>query len=597
MSMTYLDGEKIYYSFVSGANAVIKEKNHLNEINVFPVPDGDTGSNLASTMYAIIEDAKILKTAKHTMSSIADAVLTGARGNSGIIFAQYINGIFMSIKDDENLTLKSFAQYVRDAVPHAYGAISNPVEGTMITVIRAWADAVYGVKETAADFHEMLHKALEAAQGSLIETTAQLKVLEENNVVDSGAKGFVHFLEGFTEFVKSGKVSEFIKGHQEDVKIQDYAAHDDDNLEYRFCTEALISGENFDLQALKEELKDIGDSLIVAGNANKVRIHVHMNHPEDLFLKLRTKGRILQQKVDDMRRQYEAAHAQKYKIALVTDSIADLPQEYLDAHQIYMIPLNLVMDDTSYLDKVTMTADRFYDLLDGLETYPTTAQPSIKSVENLFSFLTTHYDEIIAITVSKEMSGTFNTVSQGAAKFLDEGKKIHIIDSRQNSGAEGLLVMKAAEEIAKGRSFEDIIRKVEALREETRILVSVNTLKYMVRSGRVKKVVGVLGKVMNLKPVISIDKEGKGEIAEKALSLRSNTKKIQTIAEKAHQKNPVTRYAIVHANDEKRAREYVSLFTGVFGKEPAYIMNISPIVGLSAGVGTVAVAYMSEGAE
>ena len=200
MKFTQLTGENIHYSFVSGANQVIAQKKVLNDINVFPVPDGDTGNNLASTMETIIEEAKVNANAYRTFQSIADAALTGARGNSGIIFAQYINGISDSLADEDVISIRSFAESVKNAVPHAYSAISNPVEGTMITVIKGWAEAVHSKWEQAGDFYELLSHSLETAMESLRQTTEKLKVLKDASVVDSGAKGFVHFVEGFAQF-------------------------------------------------------------------------------------------------------------------------------------------------------------------------------------------------------------------------------------------------------------------------------------------------------------------------------------------------------------------------------------------------------------
>lgn len=593
MSISTLNGEILYGSFVSGAREVIKNRNDLNDINVFPVADGDTGNNLASTMNYIIEEAKVSTTAKSTMNSIADAALIGARGNSGIIIAQYINGIFMSLNDKEEITIPEFAESVQNAYPHAYKAISNPVEGTIITVIREWADAVYGQKDIAKNFYELLMYPLEAAFKALEQTTYKLKILEESKVVDSGAKGFVHFIQGFTEFMKTGR----IKAAEEDkekIVFIDHPINHGIKPEYRYCTEALIQGNEIDHDELKVEIGPLGDSLIVAGNSNKSRIHIHTNYPQEVMKILSKKGNILQQKADDMKRQYEAQYERKYNIALVTDSIADVPMEILDLYQINMIPLNLIINSTSYLDKVTMVPEGFYQLLDEMEGYPSSAQPSPKVVESLYASLLEEYDEILAITVAKEQSGTNNIFQKAAEKITREGKRIHVIDSKQNSGAEGLLVVKAAELIHKGLSLDEIIKAVEELRNRTKILVSVNTLKYMVRSGRISKLTGIAGKIVNLKPVVSIDDNGKGKIEDKAFSVNSNTKKIMNIVKNNHSENKITRYAIVHANDPERAEEFKNKCIKILGKDPEYIMNISTIVGMSAGRGCVAVAFMSE---
>ena len=594
MDISKLDSEKLYYSFVSGAQEVIKNKNSLNEINVFPVADGDTGSNLSSTMHAIILEAKISGSVKETMNSIADAALTGARGNSGIIIAQYINGIFLSLMDEETITIPSFAETVKNAVPYAYQAISDPVEGTIITVIREWADAVYSHKDLSANFSELFSKSLITANKSLEATTSRLKVLQDSKVVDSGAKGFVYFLQGFATFLRTGKVDLEVSDEPEDLSFNEELIHSQGEIHHRYCTEALLSGDAIDLEALKAELALYGDSLIVAGNNHKARIHIHANAPEQVFQVLRKKGIILQQKADDMVRQNESAFDRKYDTALITDSIADIPQTMLDHYQVHMLPLNLNFDNTSYLDKVTMTPELFYPLLEEAIEYPKSSQPNPIVVEKYLETVLSHYDKVIILTVAKEQSGTNSVFQNAVSKKLHEGKKIAVIDSKRNSGAEGLLVMKAAEMIAAETPFDEIVGAIERLRDRTNIFVSVNNLKYMVRSGRLSKVSGMAAMSINLKPVVSIDAEGKGSIAEKAFSEKGNEKKLFRLLEKVNAQEKISRYAIVHANNPEKAEAYRKRSVALLGKEPEYIMNISTIVGMSAGVGTVAISYMCE---
>jgi DegV family protein with EDD domain len=594
MDISKLDSENLYYSFVSGAQEVIKNKNSLNEINVFPVADGDTGSNLSSTMHAIILDARISGSVKETMNSIADAALTGARGNSGIIIAQYINGIFLSLMDEETITIPSFAETVKNAVPYAYQAISDPVEGTIITVIREWADSVYSHKDLSANFSELFSKSMITANKSLEATTSRLKVLQDSKVVDSGAKGFVYFLQGFATFLRTGKVDLEVSDETEDLSFNEELIHSQGEIRHRYCTEALLSAASIDLEALRAELALYGDSLIVAGNNHKARIHIHANAPEQVFQVLRKKGIILQQKADDMVRQNESAFDRKYDTALITDSIADLPQEMLDRYQVHMLPLNLNFDNTSYLDKVTMTPELFYPLLEEAIEYPKSSQPNPIVVEKYLDTVLSHYDKVIILTVAKEQSGTNSVFQNAVSKKLHVGKKIAVIDSKRNSGAEGLLVMKAAEMIAAETPFDEIVGAIEHLRDRTNIFVSVNNLKYMVRSGRLSKVSGLAAMTINLKPVVSIDAEGKGSIAEKAFSEKGNEKKLFRLLEKVNAQEKISRYAIVHANNPEKAEVYRKRSVALLGKEPEYIMNISTIVGMSAGVGTVAISYMCE---
>ena len=384
IKMNALNNEDIYYSFISGANKVIKEKLELNRINVFPIADGDTGSNLAYTMNSIIDNAELLETPKETLASIADAALMGARGNSGIIFAQFVNGMYMEMTEEEVVNLTDFAYSIDKAGAYAYEAISNPVEGTMITVISDWAHSLSALAESTIDFKDMLANSLKVALTSLSETPEKLQVLKDAKVVDSGAKGFVHFIEGFNEFLQTGKVKA-LKSALGKNEFNDEAmdVHENFDLNYRYCVEGILQGDQLELTEMKKKLETMGDSLIMAGNDQKMRLHIHTNDPEELFYFLKDYGKITFQKADDMRRQYESIYDRKHEIAILTDSIADLPKEIMDEHQIHLLPLNLLIDDVNYLDKLTISSNHFYDLMDELETYPSSAQITEKEAEKV----------------------------------------------------------------------------------------------------------------------------------------------------------------------------------------------------------------------
>jgi len=367
MTTLELTGYDLYYSFLSGFKEVKKHYKMLNRINVFPVADGDTGSNLLSTLASIIYETKATDSFKDTMGSIAEAALNGARGNSGIIFAQFINGINDKIKEVEVIDADSLLESINKAVPYAYSAIMEPIEGTIITVIREWADTMCRLKKNGVNKEEFISASLEAARQSLENTPNLLDVLKKSSVVDSGACGFVTFLEGAFEYIKnksdkdmdSDKVinsytEDEILEEETDIEFADEHINPTDQIKYRYCTEALIANINEDMSIIKNEMKVLGDSLIIAGSSEKSRIHIHTNNPAEVFNKLRGKGDILQQKVEDMVQQYQIANNRLYSIAIVTDSIADLPKELIEKYQIHVIPLNLNIEGSQYLDKLTI---------------------------------------------------------------------------------------------------------------------------------------------------------------------------------------------------------------------------------------------------
>ena len=595
MEYTKINGESIYYGFVSGANEVIKQKLELNRINVFPIADGDTGSNLAYTMNAIIENANIENSPKKTMGSIADAALVGARGNSGIIFAQFVNGMYMELDEKSHIEVVDFANSVKKAGEYAYKAISNPVEGTMITVINDWADSLCLLGDTIKDFRDLFTDSLIVALKSLSETPEKLKVLKDAGVVDSGAKGFVHFIEGFLNFIKTGEI-ENLKSliSKVDFKASDIHVHENFDLNYKYCSEALLQGENLDTEEIKKGIEGLGDSLILAGNKNKVRIHIHTDNAEELFFQLRDYGKITFQKVEDMKRQYESIYDRKNEIALVTDSIADLPKEFMDKHQIHLLPLNILVEGTNYLDKVTISSSHFYELMDKLEEYPSSSQPTIKEAEKLLKEIAVNYKSIIVVTVSSKMSGTFEVLDKASRNLKNKGINIEVIDSKLNSGGQGLVVLRAAEEIEKGKSFDEVVESIKEIRDKTDIFVSVPTLKYMLKSGRIGKAQALAANMVNLKPVVSIDKNGDGIVIGKAFSEKGNTKKIEELVKDIMKEKTIYKYSLVHANRDEKVNEYKDYYTKLIGKDPEYIMEISTIVAMNAGIGSVAISVTTE---
>src|SRR6056297_3257977 len=167
MPIKYLNGKRLYYAFLSGAREIIRQKDQLNKINVFPVPDGDTGTNLASTVNNMLQEVKASKSINKTLQSMADAALSGARGNSGIIFAQFFNSWANAVGHRKTLSIQTFGESIENAIPSIYNAILNPVEGTMLSVIKAWAQAISDTNNKAHDFAEVFNSALQKAKEAL----------------------------------------------------------------------------------------------------------------------------------------------------------------------------------------------------------------------------------------------------------------------------------------------------------------------------------------------------------------------------------------------------------------------------------------------
>ncbi len=206
---------------------------------------------------------------------------------------------------------------------------------------------------------------------------------------------------------------------------------DHEDITYRYCTEAMINGENLKRETFNEIMKPFGDSMVIAGSDKKVRIHIHTDVPWELFQKIAPLGTITYKKVDDMVLQNDIASNRKFDIGLITDSTCDLPMELIEKYQIQVIPLTVHFGQDFYLDRVTMQPKQFFQKLVSSDIYPSTAQPAISEFVNRYNYLSTHYKSIISAHISSGMSGTWQNSLNAARKISTESsKKIDVVDSK-----------------------------------------------------------------------------------------------------------------------------------------------------------------------
>jgi len=584
--MNTITGYDLFEMFKYGNTYITNKKQYLNEINVFPVADGDTGSNLTYTLNSILREATYSDSFILSLDSISEAALIGARGNSGVIFAQFVNGLRITALNTEHVTIEEFARLARVSHQHTVSSLSNPVEGTMITILDEWASSLEKESKTVSPLKDIFSKAYESARITLEKTKTMLDVLRKSDVVDSGAYGLVLFFKGISSYFNKEKV-ELID--YETVEIEDNHEFEHE-IKFRYCTEGLLKYNPFDENELKAELNNFGDSVIIAKGKSRLKVHIHTNTPEIVFSSLEQYGIIESQKIDDMLLEMNMK-SNKSKRVIVNDSIADISPEIILDNQVIVIPINIMLNDTSYLDKLSISNKLLFNNLDKLNEYPKTATPSIKYINDLFSKLLLHFEEIFVITVSKELSGTHEVIKREAEKLIAKQKNIYVIDSKNNSVTEGLLVLKAIELVKLNTPTDEIIKTMESLSKKTEILVCLNTFKYAMLSGRVPKVVGKIGMLIGLRPIMSL-KNGKGTAFGFGLSQKGITKKIIKLIKKDLAEKGISSYALVHCLNEDLLEEYKNIFTQLIGKEPEYITEISTATAIHSGVGSVAIGYI-----
>lgn len=306
-----------------------------------------------------------------------------------------------------------------------------------------------------------------------------------------------------------------------------------------------------------------------------------------------SKGEIQNHKIDDMKRQSES-EKKPYGIALVTDSTADVSKEIIDKYQIHVVSLSLFIDGIEYFDKLSIGSEKFYDMADQVETFPTNSVPPVSKFDEVFAILSSRYDSVIGFFMSSKISGTYKNAQKAADKIKSTGYRIDIIDSKLNSGAQGLVLAKIAEMIYIGKTHDDIIDQAQDMIKRTRIFVSVVDFDYMVRGGKVSSLNRVLARVFNLKPIVSLDKDGNRIAFGNAFSVDSAERKILKLLNEIHFKDKILSYNIVYSLNKDRANTMADKVEEIVGLKPLYISEISSVAGILTGRGAVAVSIMTE---
>lgn len=500
-------------ALVSGIHQVISEQEFLNRINVFPVADGDTGTNLSLSLGATL--ATINQPGeKHLgtlLASIADALLDGARGNSGAIVAQFFQGMSDSAGELTRFTTYTFGKALSQGSEYAHDALSNPREGTILSAIAAFAQTFksQASSDREDDFPTLMTSALQDANTALAKTQEQLDVLRKAGVVDAGAKGFVALVSGMTEYIRYGRIiaePDLSVLFSEDEPVLTVGSGEDS--EYRYCTECIVTGTEIDRRKLREALSGLGDSLVLAGTKRKAKIHIHVNDPDVVFETGREYGDVSAEKADDMHRQLHTSHDATRKFAVITDSVADITDEDMERLDIHMVPARIQFGSRGYLDKVSITTEEFFAELATNPNHPTTSQPSPGDFRRQFQFLASHFPDVISINLTGAASGTF-AAAQLAAERTNAHGQIHVINSFNASMGQGQLVVFAAECAKAGVSAEKTLAAVQALVPRTRTFALLKDLRYAVRGGRLPAWVKPVAEVLKFVPIIRTTTDGR----------------------------------------------------------------------------------------
>ncbi len=606
-SIAYVDGPRFRRSLLAAAAHVRERRGHLDRINVFPVPDGDTGTNLALTLESVARG--LVGSREREVGAVAgraaDGAVLGARGNSGMLMSHFLLGLAQALSDRDRVDVPLFAQAVRAGADAVEAALEAPVEGTIVTVMRDTAHAA--TENPGDDLVPLLERMVEEARRSLARTPELLPVLSKAGVVDAGAQGFVDLLEGVLGFVRGERsISEgdqLGEGGGTEPSAAGRAAFPESSQRYHFCTEGLVRGEDLPHRdSARATLAGLGDSLIVIRSGGLLKVHIHTDDPEAVFGVLEQWGTLEARKAEDMRAQHDAAERgevahvslARRTVAVITDSACDLPDDLLQSHHIRVVPLELVEEGRTYRDRVDVTAESFHARLERAGPLPTTSQPAPAAFLEAFREASAEAEEIVGVFVGSTLSGTLAAAQAAGTHF--HGVPVRVADSLGASLLEGLLALKAAELAEAGWSADDIVEEIVRVRRESGILFTIRSFERLRASGRVSLGRAFLARLLGLKPILGVDAEGRVAAVGRARGVgAARAALLRRVRAEVGEGTRRLRFGVVHVGAPEILDQVSEELRRSFGPHVDILTApATPVLATHLGVGAWGVAWMAD---
>ncbi len=595
VAIGYVDGSRFRRSLLAAADWVAAGRDELNRLNVFPVPDGDTGTNMCLTLRAVAQALRDLGDGPppiplpRVAHAMAQASVRGARGNSGMMLSQFLLGFQEGLGERLRASAAELAVAIRIGFERLQASLDEPVEGTILTVAREAADEA-GRAGREPDLRVFMSRLVGRTEEALQRTPDLLATLKAAGVVDAGAKGFVRLLDGVKRLIDEGHVAAgAVDRLLPNAAAQAEVAADRD---YRFCTEVMVRGTALPAAAdVRRALRELGGSIVVLQTGALLKAHVHTDTPDAVFRLGAAWGAVEYTKADDMRAQHQALQARR-PIAFVSDTACDLPDELVVQYDIGLVPTQLIVEERAYRDRLELTSAEFFERLRaGLDA--STSQPTPEAFAEAYGDAARTADRVIAVVLSKALSGTCANAEAAARRF--NGGRVTVVNSRSASLGEGMLVLRGVELAAAGWAPNDITRELERIRGQSGLFFTVDNFDRLVRSGRVGRGRAWLGTKLNLKPVMALTKEGAIQPVARVRGREAARRRVLDLLDRALARRPrELRLGVVHGDIPDFADALRAELVGRYRPKQCLVSPITPVIAAHAGIGAWGVFYQVE---
>ena len=597
VGISYVDGPRLARSLYAASDWVAAGRDEINRINVFPVPDGDTGTNFSLTLRAVADALRALGDASlpETARTAARAAVLGARGNSGMMLAHFLLGFAEGLGERPTAGARDVAGAIRLGADHLYASLDDPREGTILTVAREAAAAAERAAAVTDDIGEFMRMMLREGEIALARTPELMAVLKEAGVVDAGGMGFVRMLEGVVRFIEGDPIlpADALPPSADGLlpaAFAEVAAERD----FRFCTEVLVRGAALPpANEVRSAMHAFGGSIVVAAVGDILKIHVHTDTPDAVFACAARWGRVDTTKAEDMRAQHQRlAHDDRRPVSVVTDSSADLPDTVLDRHRIALVPLQVVWGEETFRDRVQLKPEEFYRRLRASKDLPTTSQPTPGDFVRVFRDARQEAHEVVAVLLSSALSGTYQSgLAARKASLLDQ---VHVVDSRSASLGVGLLALRAAELAEEGLGGAAIVAELDRIKERSGMLLTVDRYDNLIRSGRVSRGKAWLGGMLDVRPILSLD-AGRVVPVDRVRGRENLVPRVLSLLERRLTPRPrALRFGVVHAEAPEVAERVRTALVAAYAPRDCFVALATGVLGTHVGIGAWAIFYQVE---
>jgi DegV family protein with EDD domain len=591
--MEYLTKNELKKMLLLSYEKIEEKKEEINKINIFPVPDQDTGTNLAKTLEGIKKEieGKEFKDLEEISKAALEGALISAQGNSGVIYTGFLTG-FLPKLGKNPVDVKKLAEAFEEGKKRAWKSMVNPKEGTILDVIDAAAETFKKEAEKERDIVKIFEKVIEKAKEALLKTREKMEIFKKANVVDAGGFGFLIILESYLEALAPNE-----KKEKEDKKPSEEVKKFVQVLSSRYEVVALILEPKMKEEEIREKFKKLGDSLDIVKVGNKMKIHIHTDYPEEVRDNLRKIGKIEDLRIEDMTKEIIGEPSlRKVSIGIVTEDVASILPKILERYQIELAKTKFEWPELEKIEgeNIYQKIKKAYEMK--IETRPRTSQAMPKDYFDAFKKQLQRFEKVLCLTLTSKISGCYNSAIQ-AREMLEEKekKRIFIFDTLHAAAGQALFVLRAIELIQEQREIEEIVEELKKLIPETQTYIIFADPKGVEFIGRITKSQANWirrMKKLGIQPIMKI-KDGiltKGGMVFAKDEPEALFKKIKKESEKERKMGKKIRVIINHADNLAGAEKLKGLLKEI-GAEVSFISEGPPILCAVTGPGTLISAW------